>query len=817
MNRWTPNFLAITLILGALTLMAGCSADAASADDAGATATDVAADATTDPDGDTAATDTEATDPAVAPVALQVLDLAAEVDPMIGTGGSGNVIPGALVPHGMVRASPDTVDNNGAIGAYHYGSGNLRGFTHTHLEGPGGSNNGYSQVLMMPYSGTITTALPDHAEPFSHSEETAKPGYYAVTLGASKIKVELTASAHAAVHRYTFPTTSSTGEPASTTGGLLIDLGMSNARSDDGAIEKVSAREVQGWGGYNVHPILNLLLSDEPTGDAKVYFYLRFDRDLAGVGAFSNGKSLPGDLTKNSGANAGLWVTFETDATPVEVAVGISFISVAQAKLNLTTEVGDATQPRFEAVRTAAHETWNRALSRVRIKGGDPTLRRTFYTALYHSHFQPADYTEVGGVFHSAFDGKHHSHDAHTQADKGRARRFYADDWCMWDTYRTLHPLGTLLEPELRSDMSWSMLHAFTEGGWLPKCTWHATGYSRVMTGNPAVVILADALVKDLYNGPWQALDLDLAWQAMLKTLDGDNDNPGAALACGYLNLGTVPAYLKLGWVPGACDQSQSASMTLEYANADWAAARFAQKRGDTASQTRFDARASNWKHHWNPAKGFMQAKDADGKWIEPFDPKQYGKHFVEATSWIFSFFVPHDPAGLAQAMGGEAALDKKLDAFFAEEEFDISNQPSFHIPWLYGRAGRADKSQDKVQETLAKRFTAEVNGLPGNDDAGAMSAWYVLGSLGLFPLSPGDGVWELGAPIFQHVTLWLPTSADAKLGRELVIKAPGIGAKSAGKAVHVGSATLRGVPLKQLRVTHHALTKGGVLQLAPE
>ncbi len=209
-----------------------------------------------------------------------------------------------------------------------------------------------------------------------------------------------------------------------------------------------------------------------------------------------------------------------------------------------------------------------------------------------------------------------------------------------------------------------------------------------------------------------------------------------------------------------------------------------------------------------------MQAKDADGAWIEPFDPKEYGKHFVEATSWIFSFFVPHDPAGLAAAMGGEAALDEKLDAFFAEGEFDISNQPSFHIPWLYGRAGRADKAQDKVQETLATRLGAKENGLPGNDDASAMSAWYVLNALGLFPRSPGDGVWELGAPIFARVTLWLPTSADAKLGRELVIEGPGIGANSAGKVVHVDSATLRGHPLAQLRVNHRALTKGGLLRL---
>ncbi|MCO4763960.1 MAG: GH92 family glycosyl hydrolase [Myxococcales bacterium] len=762
---------------------------------------------------------TDNSDAAPSPkVPLVVVDLAGSVDPFIGSAGSGNVIPGALVPHGMVRASPDTVDALGAIGTYHWESDKLQGFSHTHLEGPGGSNNGYGHLLVMPFATTITDALPAHAEPYSHDDEEAEPGYYAVTLGNSKTRVELTATAHAAVHRYTFAATKS-GSRAEKQGHLLIDLALSNGRSDDGLIERVGKRTVRGWGGYSVHPPLGVLLSEEPTGDARVYFHVEFDRDLTASGTFKFGKAHSHGAEKIEGAGSGMWVDFDAGSAPVEVKVGVSFISMAQAKVNLEAEVGALAEPRFDTVRANARKTWNAALSRVKVEGGDAALRTTFYTALYHSLFQPADYTEVGGVFHSASDGAHHTHDARSRglgvaADpKARPRRFFTDDWCMWDSYRTLHPLGTLVEPELRADIAWSMLHMYSEGGWLPKCTWNATGYSRVMTGNPAVVILADAFVKDQYGGSWHDVDIDLAWKAITKALEQDNKNPGEQAFCGYLNLGTVPAYRKLGWVPGACDKTQSASMTLEYANADWAAARFAEANKDTVGQQRYDARGGNWKHHFNSKVGFMQAKDANGDWITPFDPTEYAVHFVEATSWIFTFFVPHDPAGLAAALGGEAALDAKLDGFFKAGEFDISNQPSFHIPWLYGRAGRPDKAQDKVRETLMARFGATPKGLPGNDDAGSTSAWFVLGAMGLFPLSPGDGVWELGAPLFERVTVWMPTDGEAAVGRELVIEAPGSGTKGH----HVATAALRGKTLGHLRVDHSELAKGGILTLSAE
>lgn len=719
-----------------------------------------------------------------APTPLEIEDLAAWVDPLIGSSGSGNVIVGALVPHGMVRASPAGVGEHGRIAAYRYGDTALRGFTHTHLEGPGGSSNGYNELLLLPFAGATDALLAsDHEVPFDHATEVAEPGYYAVTLAG--VRAELTATAHAAAHRYTYPADA-------TVGRALLDLGVAMGRADDGLVEQIDARTLRGWARYQEHPLIAFTLPDEPTGEAIVYFHLTVDRDLTDVSFYRSTHRLDAPDGRVAGADTVAVVGFDPAAAPVTVRLGVSFIDMDQARANHDAELAGVP---FDTVHAAARARWNAALSRVKVEGADDATRRTFYTALYHSLFQPANYTEVGGRFHSAFDGAHHVHD-------GGGRSFYTDDWCMWDTYRTLHPLGTLVDPEPRSDIVWSLLHGYTEGGWLPKCTWHATGYSRVMTGNPAAGVIADAFVKGARD-----YDADLAWAALEHTANADNDNIGQDELCGYLNLGTVPDYLRLGWVPAACDPDQAASMTLEYAYADWATARFAEARGDGDGAARYDARAGNWRNQWNPETGFMQARDADGAWVTPFDPDAYADYFVEATARIFSFFVPHDVDGLVAAMGGPAATRERLDAFFASGEFDISNQPSFHIPWLYARAGDPEATRARVVRVLDEDFSDSPDGLPGNDDAGSTSAWYALGALGLYALAPGDGVWDLTVPRFTRVTLWLPVGDD--LGRTLVIEAP----RGPDGDETVTALTFDGEPLAEPRIAHARLAAGGVLR----
>ncbi|OIP29581.1 MAG: hypothetical protein AUK47_27165 [Deltaproteobacteria bacterium CG2_30_63_29] len=704
------------------------------------------------------------------------------VDPMIGTLGQGNVIPGALLPHGMVRVSPDTSSETGSIDSYKYDDTQLEGFTHLNLEGPGGSANGYSQILFMPYSGVLPADL-DVRQTFSHDTEHAEPGYYSVEL-ESGVQVELTATSTAGLHRTTFP--------PSEAAHVLIDLGHSNGKSVGGEVEVVGDDVVQGFGYYNVHPLLELAVM-EPTGDSKVYFHATFDRPIVDTGTWqgegATRVTTPGART-GRGVDLGLWLDFDVAATgELNVVVGISLISVEQAALN----AAPARQLGFDAVRAAASEQWNQALNRIQVDG-EEDLKTIFYTALYHSMFQPADYTEQGARFQSGSSGKAEVFEA------GR-RHFYTDDWCMWDTFRTSHPLQALIEPERRGDVIWSMLHLYKQGGWLPKCTWHATGYSRVMIGNHAIPIIADAYAKGLRD-----FDPNRAWEAIWKASTEDIANLGSTSLCGYLNLGTPPEYLALGYVPSECDPTQSVSMTLEYAYDDWAAAQFADQTGHTGERDQLLARSQNYRNHFNPAEGFMQAKLRDGSWKVPFDPADNSdsNDFCEADSWSYSFFVPHDVPGLIGLLGGDTAFVERLERFFDEGHFDASNEPSFHIPWLYNFAGAPERTQARVRQFLSDDFSSSPDGLPGNDDAGATSAWYVLAALGLYPVAPGEPVYQLSTPLFDSATVTLYPGFTA--GTPLVIRTE----NNAPGNVYIRSVSRDGVAVTDLEVSHEALSAGG-------
>ncbi len=711
-------------------------------------------------------------------------DLVRFVDPMIGTDGPGNVIPGAVVPHGMVRASPDTDEEHGGIDAYEWSDPRIEGFTHTHLEGPGGSLNGYSQVLLMPTSDADAIDIQDWAAPFGHEAEHASPGRYSVVLDDG-VAIRLTASAHAAVHEYTWP--------AGALRRVILDLGHSNGEPIDGHIEIVDSTTVAGYGTWNVHPLLKLTLGPErPTGEVTVWFRMTLDQPIASSGFFQDTKTLDasGEATGN---RLGVGLVFDGDG-PLTARVGISFVDADQATTNLQSEVAGVT---FEDVANAAAAAWNTRLNRVQIDGSDTLLTR-FYTALYHTMLQPADHTESGGRFASAAGGEHEVFEA-------GERRFYTDDWCMWDTFRTSHPLATLLEPETRGDVIWSMLHVYEQGGWLPKCTWTASGYSRVMIGNHAVPIIADAAAKGLLD-----FDPNLAWAAVEKAGMQDTSVEGDWGLCGYLNLGTTATYIELGYVPSECDSTQSVSMTLEYAYNDWTTARLADALGRADDGAGFDERAGAWKAHWDPQTGFMRPRTMDGAWKEPFDPSDGNddNDFCEATSWIYSFFVPHDVGAMIELMGGDAAFVERLDAFFDGGHYDPSNQPSFHIPWLYNRAGAPAQAQQRVRAIMDEHFTVEAGGLPGNDDAGSMSAWFVLSALGLYPLAPGSPVYELGSPLVDRATVHLhPQHYD---GGTFVIEAVGNSATN----VYIQAAELNGTPLKRAWIAHDEIAAGGVLRL---
>jgi predicted alpha-1,2-mannosidase len=735
--------------------------------------------------------DDDATEPPLDDFCPGDLDLAAFVDPMIGTDGSGNSLPGALVPHGMVRVSPDTLNDGGAVDAYEYDNSHIEGFTHTHWQGPGGGSNGYSQILLQPFSGPLRAEVGDYASAFSHDTEQASPGYYRVTLADDDVDVELTATALAGVHRYRFP---AGGDPA-----VLLDLGHSLGDSRDGRVVFVDDSAVQGFGHYNVHPLMDLVFNQDggTTGERTVYFHARFSEPFATHGSWQrDGAEIDyaEGADDGSGAWLGAYATF-TGVDEVEVRIGLSNISAEQARLNLEAQVADAT---FEQVHEAARSAWNCRLNRLEVEGGTDDDRINLYTALYHTLMQPADHTEVGGAFWSAADETGAVFD-------GAGHRFYTDDWCAWDTFRTSRPLATLIEPATVNDVVASYLHLYEQGGWLPKCTWQAGGYSRVMIGNHGVPIVADALDKG-----FDGFDLQLAWDALYRSAFEDNAEEFSEGLCGYANLGTPPEYIALGYVPHECDTSQSVSMTLEYAYDDWCIGRVAAKLGHEEFEDDFTTRGGYYVNHWDEQLAFMRGRNRDGSWTEPFDPTDDSdfNDFCEADSWIYTWFVPHDVPGLIALFGGEEAFIERLDAFFADGHFEVSNEPSFHVPYLYNYAGAPERTQEIVRETLRNDFAADAGGLPGNDDAGATSAWYAFAAVGLYPVAPGDGQYQLSTPLFSRITLHLdPLVYD---GGTFVVEADGVG----DEQPYLLSASLDGVPIDGTALTHAQITAGGTLTL---
>lgn len=755
--------------------IAACSSDSADRD----VDVDATSDASTDTVEDSDATPTDAPTDVWEPPPAR--DLTRYVDPFIGTDGGGNVIPGALLPHGVVRASPVTNSGEGQIDAYEHGDGAFYGFAHMHLEGPGGSGNGYGHVVLRPLRVDVADAFSAAPAVLDPETESAAPGYYSVRVDDTL--AEVTATQWAAAHRYTFA-----GDGPRT---VLFDLAESRGESIGGEVTRDGNR-LLGSARYQVHPAVAELVGDGTTGRLTVYFALDFGAEPAALSAFDrNGDaSALADGATVDGRELRFAARFDGDT--LEPRIGLSLIDAqtAAAHLDALSEVGDGS---FDGVAEAAEATWNARLNRVQAEGADEDLTR-FYTALYHAMFQPADYSE-GDTFASAWDGVQSAYPL------PEGRRYVTDDWCLWDTFRTSHPLRTLVEPDLVDDIVFSSLHAYRTGGWLPKCPWAAGGYSRVMTGNPQAIIVADAVVRG-----FDGFDRDDAVAAVRKTSESDS-NPFPAGLCGYFGLGTPAEYLSLGYVPHECDPTQSASTTFEVAHADWAIARMAEFLGDDALAATYDERADSWRIHWDDETGFPRGMRRDGSWVEPFDPADMSdtNDFVEASAWIFAFGAPHDVSGMIEVHGGEEPFVAKLDAFFAGDHFDPTNQPSFHIPFLYAHAGRPDRTAEQVHATMADAYGTGRDGLPGNDDAGSTSAWFVLAAAGLYPLAPGDTAWTVTPPLLDRITFVLDPVHQA--AATLTIETEGDGA-------YIDRIEWNGESVDGPTIDHATLVGGGTLRV---
>ena len=698
-------------------------------------------------------------------------DFSRYVDPFIGTGGHGHTFPGATLPFGMVQLSPDTrLTGWDGCSGYHYSDNIIYGFSHTHLSGTGISD--YGDILLMPTVGDLflSATTPNkpgdtsrgYASHFDHRNEVARPGYYAVTLDDEKIKVELTATKRAGLHRYTFPSTDQAN--------IILDLAHRDKVLDSyvritGGTTFRGWRRSEGWARNQI-----------------VYFAGEFSRFFDDWGVARDGQRWP-KMQEAKGTNVQAYFTFDaSDGKPVMVRVGISSVSEAGAMRNLKEELG---KTDFEDVRRNAASAWNAELSKLEVKEGSKTDLTNFYTALYHSMIAPNLFKDVNGNYRGRDFQTHQA-----------AEYDYYSVFSLWDTFRAAHPLYNIIDQKRTGDFIKTFLAQEQQGGRLP--VWElAANETDTMIGYHAVSVIADAIAKGV-----EGIDVNRAFDAMKHSAEQKHFGLGAYAQQGFINVE---------------DERESVSRTLEYAYDDWCIAQIALRLGRTADYQRYIERAQNYKNVFDRNSGFMRPR-TNAAWLPRFDPREVDFNFTEANSWQYTFFVPQDINGQIDLMGGKKKFARKLDAMFAaesrttgREQADITgmigqyahgNEPSHHIAYLYDYAGEPWKTQFRVREILDRFYKPEPDGLIGNEDCGQMSAWYVLSAAGLYPVTPGAPVYAIGTPLFPELRFNLENR------KSFVIKANGVSPKN----FYIQSARLNGKPYRKSYLLHKDLMAGGEL-----
>ncbi len=658
------------------------------------------------------------------------------VNPFIGTGSSspypcggacgGDTFPGAAYPMGMVQWSPDTTSN--PPGGYNYNDSTIKGLSLTHFSGRGCQV--YQDFPFMPYVGSVSSSPAARASlyysGFSHKTEAARPGYYQVHLDGPNVTAELSATPHTGMGRFVYP--------VSTASTMIINAGGSvNGDSNSGVTIIPASDDVTGSAESTVG------CGSNPYA---IYFAAKFDRPFSSYGTWGGSTVSPGSGSR-SGQDTGALVVFNTESNQVVgVQVGISFVSVANAQLNLSSENADFD---LASVAESAAAAWNAHLNAIHVEGGTHDETVTLYTALYHAFFHPNIFSDVNGQY-IGFDGLVHT------APSGHAQY---ENIPGWDSYRTHIQLLSILAPSTMSDIAQSLVNDAQQGGGsLPR--WEqANADSRGMSGDDGDVMIADA-----YAFGATGFDTSAALQAMMAGQPQQREG-----YADYVNLGYVPADLS----PGL----SSASITLEYANDDFAIAQFAKALGNSTDYNTYLQRSGNWENIFNTSSRFIQPRNADGSWSQGFDPgTQNG--FQEGNSAQYSWMVSFDLSGLFGRMGGSSTVVGRLDTFFSELNAGpnipyawMGNEPSVEVPWEYDFAQAPSHTQALVRSIETHLWSDTPGGTPGNDDGGEMSSWYVFAAIGLYPEITATGGFVIGSPLFTSVALALPG------GHTLQVSAP--------------------------------------------
>ncbi len=698
----------------------------------------------------------------------QPVKLSDKVNPFIGTGGHGHTFPGATVPFGMVQLSPDTrLTGWDGCSGYHFTDSVVYGFSHTHLSGTGVSD--YADILFMPTTGEVllnngADGEPGYSSLFSKKNESATAGFYKTYLDDYNIGVELTATERCGFHQYSF------GE--SNEGNVILDLEHRD-KVIDAQLRIVSETEVEGY-----------RISDAWAKEQHVYFVAQFSQPFTNSGVAVDGNFSVGIREANHHALKACFEFGLKNEKQLLLKVGISAVSVEGARKNLEAEIPAWD---FELAKSEARSAWEAQLSKIEIEGGTDDQQTIFYSALYHSMIAPNIFQDVDGRYRGT-DLKIH------QATNHRHHTIFS----LWDTYRATHPLYTIIEQERTTDFINTFLAHYQQGGQLP--IWELAGnYTGCMIGYHAIPVIADAHLKGIGG-----FNVDLAMEAMMASANQDH-------------LG-LEHYKKLGFIPSG-KESESVSKTLEYAYDDWCIAKMAEAIPDWKdSSTSFYERAQFYKNLYDPETGFMRARN-NGMWFSPFDPSEVNFNYTEANAWQYSLYVPQDVEGLMEIMGGKEVLSNHLDDIFnassqttGRDQADITgligqyahgNEPSHHMAYLYHYVGQHWKTQQRVRQILDELYQNAPDGLSGNEDCGQMSSWYVLSSMGFYPVCPGDINYIIGTPLFPSATINLEN------GKQFVVNANNVSDQN----IYIQSATLNSQPLNRSFIQHDEIMAGGILE----
>ncbi|WP_320779188.1 GH92 family glycosyl hydrolase [Streptomyces sp. CRN 30] len=709
-----------------------------------------------------------------------VKDPTAYVDPLIGTSNGGDTYPGAVVPSGMLSWSPENTKGDAtrtvAPGGYHYDATRTRGFSLTHMSGTGCAG-GSGDIPFFPYTGEVTSSPASdtkdavYAADFRHDDETAEPGHYKVSL-ASGVTADLTATARTGSARFTYPA----GKPAA----LLVRTANSEVGSTDSTV-RIDPKTRTVSGSVTSGNFCGYL---DPEGQRAYYtlhFTATFDRAFKATGTWRDDTLSPGSTTASGGTGgfadggrpvagkgAGGWVEFAPGSGPVGVKVGISYVDRAGAEANLRAE--NPPGRSFDSVRRAAHDAWRDRLDAIRVGGGTDDERTTFYTALYHALFHPNVISDADRRYRGSDDRVHRV---------SRGHRAQYGTFSGWDVYRNQVQLLTLLDPRLGSDIAQSLYEFAGQNDGVWDRWLHGASGTHVMNGDPAPIALAGI---HAFGGT--DFDLEGALDSLLKAATEPTERDLSPAGKPILSVGQRPSldkYLKLHYMPSVSNAWGGAAETLEMSGADYALSRLASAAGREDTAETFAARSQYWQNNFNiaadPGGGYIANRKADGSWVTGFTPAT-GNGFVEGTAAQYTWMVQHNPAGLFAAMGGTDEALKRLDTFFHDDDGDwvfsgggdksgMDNEPSINVPYLYDYAGAPHKAQETVRAAMGELWSTAPGGIPGNDDLGAMSSWYVFSALGMYPQVPSRAELVLASPLFPRVEIDRPGGKDISIRAE--------------------------------------------------